>query len=518
MSKENIFGNWDAKTIKRYNQWQLRTIVVSMIGYAIYYFVRKNFSIAMPGLTAQYGISNTSFGLVIGIGSLVYGFSRFINGFIVDRFSARLIMALGLLLCAASNIAFGFGVNLSGLITGTQAGPDFINMLIMVMAVTIIINQLFQGVGYPPCARLLPCWIHPSQLSTKMSIWNTSHSIGAALAVVVCGYIMGSFGMDMSNDQGVIATIIANTKLDPNNAADLKKIMDYAAHWDAWKWCFWIPAGVAVCGAIWLYVGLRDDPRSVGLPELPGTKTGQEENTSDTTWRKKFLTRMVWSNRWIWTLCIANIFVYVMRMGILDWGPKFLTEDRNMTIEDAAWSVGVFELFAIVGTIAAGWATDKLFKGKAHRMCLVCMICAVIFMSIFIFIPTLPIIVSIIVLAMAGFFIYGPQALIGIASANHATKEASATANGLAGIFGYVGSFISAISIGAIADHYGWNFVFYLIIGVGCLGAITFLTMWFAPRDGYSRSNQFFAELNKEAQKVNNIEQGQPVDPADTDV
>ena len=85
---------------KRFLNWQFRTILVSMIGYAIYYFVRKNFSLAMPGLTAQYGISNTDFGIVIGIGSLVYGFSRFINGFVVDRCSARAVMAIGLLLCA----------------------------------------------------------------------------------------------------------------------------------------------------------------------------------------------------------------------------------------------------------------------------------------------------------------------------------------------------------------------------------------------------------------------------------
>ncbi len=511
MSKENIFEGWDKQTIKKYQHWQFRTILVSMIGYAIYYFVRKNFSIAMPGLTAQYGISNTSFGIVIGIGSLIYGLSRFVNGFIVDRFSARKIMAIGLLLCAASNLAFGFGVNISGWITGSQEGPDFINMLIMVMAVTIICNQMFQGVGYPPCARLLPCWIHPSQLATKMSIWNTSHSIGAALAVVVCGYIMGTMGTDLSSDHSIIAKIAANLNLDPNNQEHLSTIMGYARHWDAWKYCFWIPAGIAVCGAIWLYVGLRDDPRSVGLPELPGTKTGKGDGkAAKKVSQKEFLKVMVWTNRWIWTLCIANIFVYVMRMGILDWGPKFLTEARGMSIEDAAWSVGVFEIFAIVGTIAAGWATDHIFKGKAHRMCLVCMSCAVIFMSIFIFIPTLPVMVSIIILAMAGFFIYGPQALIGIASANHATKEASATANGLAGIFGYVGSFLSAISIGIVADHWGWNKVFYIIIGVGCLGAITFLTMWLAPRDGYERSNKFYASLESAAQKVNGIEGNDP--------
>ncbi len=204
---------------------------------------------------------------------------------------------------------------------------------------------------------------------------------------------------------------------------------------------------------------------------------------------------MVWTNRWIWTLCIANVFVYVMRMGILDWGPKFLTEARGMSIEMAATTVAVFEICAIVGTIIAGWATDRIFNGKAHRMCLICMIGAAFFMTLFIFVTEIPTIVSIILLAMAGFFIYGPQALIGIASANHATKDASATANGLAGIFGYFGSFVSAIGIGYIADCFGWNTVFQLIIAVGILGAVTFLTMWAAPRDGYRRSNEFYKNL-----------------------
>lgn len=495
MSTENIYAGWKPEVVKQFKSWQMRTIVVSMIGYAIYYFVRKNFSIAMPGLTAQYGISNTSFGIVIGVGSLIYGLSRFVNGFIVDRFSARVIMAVGLLLCAASNFMFGFGVNISSWITGVDSEPDFINMLIMLMAVTIVLNQYFQGVGYPPCARLLPSWIHPSQLATKMSIWNTSHSIGAAAAVVVCGYIMGTMGRDLSGNPEIIQTIAANLNLDPSDSEHMKTILSYASHWDAWKWCFWLPACLAVCGALWLYVGLRDDPRSVGLPELPGTHTGKSDaKGGKTPSRGKFLKAMVWTNRWIWTLCIANIFVYVMRMGILDWGPKFLTEARNMSIEDAAWSVGAFEIFAIIGTIFAGWATDHIFHGKAHRMCFVCMALAVVFMGIFIMFPGLPIIVSTLFLAMAGFFIYGPQALIGIASANHATKEASATANGLAGIFGYFGSFVSAIGIGIVADRWGWNMVFYIIIAVGILGALTFISMWMAPRDGYARSNKFYEE------------------------
>ncbi len=507
MDKNNIYASWDPAVVKRFKSWQLRTIIVSMIGYAIYYFVRKNFSLAMPGLTAQYGISNTSFGIVIGIGSLIYGFSRFANGFIVDKFSARTIMAIGLLLCALSNFAFGWGVNISAWITGVSEGPDLINMLILVMGITIVLNQAFQGVGYPPCARLLPCWIHPSELATKMSIWNTSHSIGAGAAVIACGYIMGSMGTDLSNNPEIINRIAANLNLDPSTADGMNQILQYAKHWDAWQWCFWIPAVIAVFGAAWLYFGLRDDPQSVGLPELPGTKTGKSNASgAKNPSHSRFLRAMVWTNRWIWTLCIANVFVYVMRMGILDWGPKFLTESRGMSIETAAWTVAIFEMFAIVGTIAAGWATDHIFNGKAHRMCLVCMSAAAIFMALFILFPNMPVPGSIALLAGAGFFIYGPQALIGIGSANQATKEAAATANGLAGVFGYVGSFLSAIGVGLIADAYGWNTVFYLIIGVGVLGAITFATMWLAPRDGYARSQAFYAaEAKNVAESEENI-------------
>lgn len=187
--------------------WQIRTILITMAGYALFYFVRKNFSLAMPGLTAEYGISNTNFGWIIFAGSLVYGFSRFINGYVVDRIRGRIVMALGLLLCAAANFAFGFGTDFSAWITGVENGPKLVETLVWVMGVVIILNQYFQGMGYPPCARILPHWIHPSELATKMSVWNCSHSIGAALAVIVCGYLMGSLGTNLSADAAVVGRI-----------------------------------------------------------------------------------------------------------------------------------------------------------------------------------------------------------------------------------------------------------------------------------------------------------------------
>ena len=489
MEKTDVYSSLGPQR-KKFLSWQMRTISVTMIGYAIFYFVRKNFSLAMPGLTAEYGITNKSFGWIIFASSLVYGFSRFINGYSVDRVKGRIIMALGLLLCAVANFAFGFGVNLSQVFTGTESGPDFTSALILIMGITIILNQYFQGMGFPPCARILPHWIHPAELATKMSIWNTSHSIGAAFAVIICGYIMGTMGTDMSANTEVVARITANlTNNDVANATT--QALTYTAHVGAWKWCFWIPACIAVAGAIFIFLGLRDEPKDVGLPDLPDTSLGSYSESMSGKARKKFESIMVWKNRWVWTFCIANMFVYVVRMGVLDWGPKFLTESRGMDISTAGWTVAAFEIAGIVGTLFAGWATDHLFKGKGHHMCVMCMLGAAAFMTIFRFLPqSADITVTAAVLIGAGFCIYGPQALVGIELSKQATKEASARANGIAGILGYIGSGFSGLLVGYVADMYGWTRVFETIIVVAVIGMFILISMWQAPRDGYARSQQ----------------------------
>ena len=124
------------------------------------------------------------------------------------------------------------------------------------------------------------------------------------------------------------------------------------------------------------------------------------------------------------------------------------------------------------------------------------MIGACLFLGIFALVPGLPTLLSTLVLALSGFCIYGPQALIGIGSANQATKEASATANGLAGICGYLGSALSALGVGIIADNFGWKWVFVTFIAVGIIGALIFLAMWKAPRDGYDRAREFTSNLS----------------------
>ena len=168
-----------------------------------------------------------------------------------------------------------------------------------------------------------------------------------------------------------------------------------------------------------------------------------------------------------------------------------------MSLSGAGWTVSLFEIFGILGTLFFGWATDKWMQGKAHRTCLFCMLGVALFMTIFLILPqTTPVWLMIVVLAMAGFCIYGPQALIGIAAANQATNRAAATANGFVGLFGYASGLVSGIGVGIFVDlmnkvnpEKSWDYVFMGMIGVALLGVLTFSTMWSAKADGYGEEN-----------------------------
>jgi len=552
----------DANQKKLFNYWQTRTIVVTMIGYALFYFVRKNFSFAMPGLAAEYGISNTSFGIILAVVGLVYGLSRFVNGLIADRMNARYHMSLGLLLCALASFAFGFAPSILGIDIGVAP-----HTLIILFGVLLVLNNIFQGSGFPPCARLLSHWIPPQELATKMSIWNTSHSIGAGLLAILCGFIMGHMGSDVSGDEQKVADMTYNyvtcnlkddikksdihiakvdgidvekqgddvialveytykenwqqgetvsqrlvfghddytaaknlIEADPKatpetiareldmpaaQAKALASIVALSTNAGAWQWCFFLPALIALLGALGIFAFLRDTPKSVGLPELENTKTSIE-NDDDPAAYKTFVREKVYRNRLIWILAIANFFVYIVRFSVLDWGPKFLTEARDMSYSYAGWTVAIFEIFGIIGMLVAGWATDRFFKGRAHRTCVFCMLGTAVFMTVFYLLPNdVHPLVLICVLAMAGFCIYGPQALIGIAAANQATKKAAATANGLTGIFGYLSVFVSGLGVGMLVDAFGWNYVFLGMIAIAVIGMLVFTLMWSARANGY---------------------------------
>ncbi|MBQ5701302.1 MAG: MFS transporter [Alistipes sp.] len=477
-----------AEQQKKFKYWQWRTIAGTMIGYIFFYLIRKNFSFAMPGLTAEFGISKAALGGVLSAAGFLYGLSKLLNGMLADRINGRWHMVTGLAVSTATAFIIGYGAEIITALTGVPAGstPEFVGKFTILLSALWIVNNIFQGCGFPPCSRLIPRWVPANELSTKMSIWNTSHSIGAGLAGVLCGVIiMGHMGVDASANAEVVDMIAANLKEAPESIEVISK----AQHFGAWKWAFIIPGIIAAAGVFITAAILRDTPKSVGLPELEdGKKDGEPEVKESQAEISAFIRKHVWQNPVIWGLALADFFVYIIRFAVLDWGPTFLQEHCGMTAGWAASTVIIFELFGVVGMLAAGWISDKVFSGRASRTCLFCMLGALVAILGFISLQTAgasPVIL-LFVLALAGAFIYGPQALIGVIASNHATRKASATANGIIGFVSYVSVLVSGWGFGKIADsQYGWHGVFIAMVVMAIIGALIFVPMWKMKRDAY---------------------------------
>lgn len=441
----------DDQTRKKYNYWQWRTLIILMVGYLLFYFVRKNFSLVMPALESELGLSKIQLGIFLTINGIVYGLSRFVNGFLADRFSRKALMATGLALSAVVNILIGLSPQLDGLLPLLDTEGKATVGFVWFVGALLIVNGYMQGMGYPPCASLMANWFKPSELATKQSIWNSSHSIGAGLVALLCGFILQRFT------------------------------------YSAWQWCFFVPAILSVFGAALIFFGLADTPESVGLPAPDGQAASRTTGGKDSY--KKFIREMVFRNPVIWILAATNFCVYVIRFTILDWGTTFMTQYKGMDIAAASSVVAASELFGgIVGTLAAGWVTDKFFASKAHRVCLICTLGATLSFFLFWKTPDSMNWLSIVFIVLSSFFVYGPQALLGIAASNQATKHAAATANGVLGIFGYVSPLVSALLFGFLADRFGWDSVFAVAIGFGLLGSLIIATIWKAPADGYDRA------------------------------
>ena len=441
-----------------------------IVGYTCYYFLRKNFSAAIPAMEAALGLSKVQLGTFLTLNGIVYGVSRMVNGLLADRYSKRLLMTLGLVLSCAINLAICFSPKLNGFMHLLDGEGKATLGLVYLIGSLWVLNGYVHGMGYPPTAAMMAHWFRPSELATKQSIWNASHSIGAGLVIALCGWMLSKFG------------------------------------YSAWNLCFIVPAVIALFGAVLMFFTLKDDPSEYGLPpvteldnEAPDASAAPEEQLTGERY-KRFLSKMVFRNPVIWGISIADFCVYVIRFTILEWGTSFLTQYKGFDIALAASIVAASELIGgVLGTITAGWVTDRFLQNKTLRTSALCTLGATLCFAAFWRIPQgAPWIWSAILIVASAFFIYGPQALLGVSCSQYATKRASGSANGFCGIFCYAATTISGIGFGYLADRpdMGWNAVFIVAIAFGLVGALILAAYWNAPADGYAKAEQVLREID----------------------
>ena len=440
----------DEAVNRRFGKLQWRMLFATMIGYTLFYFMRKNFSFAMPGLEQDCGISKPMLGNFLFWGGIVYGLSKFANGIIGDKVKPKKMFLAGLFACVVINVAYGFA---------PQIACGNAKALVWTFGLLLVLNQFFQGTGFPPCAKLIAFWVPPGELATKMSVWNTSHSIGGGLVAKICGVVMG-LGVLGAANQGV----------------------------GMWKWCFWTMAILGAAGFLLMLFWLPGTPAEEGLPDLPGTEEGRgnrEEREGRTSVRPRgTAAKMVYLNPVIWLLGAANFTINGIRALVADWGPTMLQEAKGLTSSEAGTVIMVFEFAGIAGMLFAGWATDRLFGGRGPRLCLFMMLATALALGAFWFLPAG--LAGSAALCAAGFCLYGPQALTGVTATNTSTKRFAGTSIGFISLFSYIGVSVAGKVFGNLAGSTGsWAMPLFVTIATALAGTAIFLCLWRTKANAY---------------------------------
>lgn len=427
----------------RYRRLRWQVFIGAFIGYAGFYIVRKNFSMAMP-LLEPLGFEKGELGVVLSMNAIAYGFSKFLMASISDRSNAQRFLPLGLVLAALSMMF---------LIVPVQwLGAEHKTWAIVLMAVLNFLVGWFNGMGWPPCGRVMTHWFSQKERGTWMSVWNCAHNVGGALVgpMAVYGAMwFGSwfYGADESR-YFLIGTYL-------------------------------FPSCVAMLIALIAYLMIRDTPQSCGLPSIEkwsGDYAATYSEKAEEVLSTREIFRTVLSNKYLWYIALANAFVYAVRYGCLDWAPTILTE-KGIDLKDTGWAYFAYEIAAIPGTLICGWLSDHLFHGRRAMPTVIFMLLVAVFIVIY-WQNIDNINVVIICLIAIGFFIYGPVMLIGVQSLDLAPKNAAGTAAGLTGFMGYVlGTAVLAnVVIGYVAQHWGWNSTFILLV-LSCFASIALMML-----------------------------------------
>ena len=425
---------------EKYRRLRWQVFLGIFIGYAGFYIVRKNFSMAIPML-APLGFDKGELSLVLSMNAIAYGFSKFLMASISDRSNAQRFLPLGLVAAALSMLFMIVPVQFLGAEHKVAA--------ITLMAVLNFLVGWFNGMVWPPCGRVMTHWFSIKERGTWMSFWNCAHNVGGALVgpMAVYGAMwFGSWFYQNSDYYFLIGT--------------------YA-----------FPAAVAVLIAVIAYCMIRDTPQSCGLPSIEKWSGHASKNYSEKAEQvlsTREIFKVVLSNKFLWYIAFANAFVYMVRYGCLDWAPTILTE-QGIDIKSAGWAYFAYEIAAIPGTIFCGWLSDSVFKGRRALPTIIFM--ALIIAVIFVYwqnITNLNIVIG--CLIAIGFLIYGPVMLIGVQALDLAPKNVAGTAAGLTGFMGYVlGTAVLAnIVIGYVAENAGWDWTFILLMAA-CVLSIVFM-------------------------------------------
>ena len=302
------------KVESTYKSLRNKTFWGATIAYSLYYVCRMSINVVKQPLIDEGVLSAGQLGLVGSALLFVYAVGKFMNGFIADYCNIRRFMATGLFISAVVNLLMGvFGLFQSML-------PSV--LIFISFAVLWGINGWMQSMGSAPGVISLSRWFPQSKRGSYYSLFSTSPYIGEFLSYNILAAVVG---------------------------------------WVGWQAGFIAAALAGLIGSLIIILFVSDTPESKGLPSVQ--KLSGENLTKEDGMPTKDLQKMILKHPGIWIIALSSAFIYITKYAIAGWGVLFLQKARGFELAEASQVIAFSAIFGVLGTVLAGWLSDRIFKG-----------------------------------------------------------------------------------------------------------------------------------------------------------
>jgi OPA family sugar phosphate sensor protein UhpC-like MFS transporter len=418
-----------------YRRHRLRIMIAMTFGYGLVYTCRLALSVVKKPLIDGGIFSAEELGIIGAALFYTYAFGKLTNGFLADHANLKTFFAFGVLVSALANIGMGFSTALG------------------VSVALWAVNGWFQGFGAPAGVVAITAWFSNRERGRMYGIWSTAHSIGEGLTFF-----------------GVAALVTL---------------------W-GWRAGFWGPGVLCILVAIALYFLVQDRPRTLGLPEVADWRDDHWDADETrlapggSTWDKQ---RSILRRPAIWILALSSASIYVTRYAINSWGILYLQEEKGYTLLQAGSMLSLNTIAGIVGAVAYGYLSDKVFAARRPPANLIFALLELAGLLLLFFGPSDHAAVLGVALVLFGFGLTGlVTSLGGLFAVDIAPKRAAGAAMGFIGVFSYLAAATQERVSGLIIEagttmvdgvrHYDFSTAIAFWIGSSVVSMLLAASLW----------------------------------------
>lgn len=395
-------------------RWYISTLL--FIATTMYYFDRQVFAFVINSDNKEYArllgflgsdgrVDSVLYGYIDGAHKIAYAIGFLLMGRFIDKVGLKNGFAIGAGIWSLAIISFVFLHSF---------WPLFIGMMAL---------GFFQASDHPSSVKTVAEWFPERDRSIAVGFYNSGTNFGAIIVAILVPFICLNLG---------------------------------------WKMAYILPG---LIGLIWVvfwwfsYDKPENHKRLSKTEQVYITEGRKVASTVKISWGRIFRIKSAWG------FAVAKFLIDPVWFVYLSWLPKILKESYGVSDYQKAILIPVIYALSIVGNFAGGWLSSYFLRrgwhiNRARKLAMLLFALLAVPSFISAYVSNVWIIVAVI-----GFVTFAHQAfstLLFTTVTDVFPGNVVASVTGFGSLFGAVGGILATISVGYVAQKFGYAPIFFL--------------------------------------------------------